>query len=222
MDEGTVDFLKPCLALSPLDRQTIFGKSYQFRWVAPHGKLSYSEEKVNLTIGPETFSLCLLNIPVIKSHVFLPFPPSDNDITDSLVACGISGPESTIERQLVISAIRPMLWTASAKGSAYQIKLSHSKLSITFHQLKEKQMSVNGIWIILPESFASIFDATISVDLQAEIPIQNEQLLTFSRIITESDIRNAQMNKKKIRLTSTSRLTPSARELGKSFQIFID
>jgi|GEM_PF-6371988 len=225
---GDVVFLPDCVALPPLLIRELFGLT-PLTWTTEKG-VSLSSETVAVELEGVRYFLPVLrndylsprlfldsaNLPGLTGSLYSRF--SDQDLT-------FLGPAGTVKRRGASFSVTPMIWSPSKesediKECVAEVTLKTRNQTLIFHSAPVIIASHDRLSLILPEKWKSVTGIPEEITLDFNRILNDDSILTFSRIITENDVRVAKRKNQTIRLESFTRLTPAARDLGKDLKIF--
>lgn len=225
MTNDSLSFLKESILLSPLDTMELFGRGYQLNFSTSDG-FHLSQERIAAKINEQSFFVSVIKSDVLRSILFVNsahFLPLGKSLThhEKTFLVELTGPKGTIKRDIPIYTISPCVWVKETKGSEFgELQIKTASSDHVFRGIAVVENSVEKEKIILPENWKQLFGSSVQITL-TRYKFLNEEVVVSSKLLTENDVRQTILQKKKIKLTAQTKITPAALELGKSKNIFI-
>ncbi len=221
-------FMDSVLLLPALTVRQLF-ETTDLHWNEEAGFL-FSEEVARYEKESDGQILPLLKWPGLHGRIltgkpgFSPWPANlltaspDQQVT-------LYGPSAGFSRQVQIITLSPAVWVPEGSGNegkTAQVSLEEKGSTHHWERLPVVTAPVLLPVILFPGSWKPLIGGCRVTGFNLISAGNQDNLVTFNRLITETDIRHCFLRKKKIRLLPGSRMTPAASDLAKSLAVLVD
>jgi len=221
-------YLDSVLLLPALTIRQLFGTT-DLHWEGEAGFL-FSQEVARYEIESDGQILPLMKWPGLYGRIltdepgFSPWP--ENLLTaspDQQVT--LFGPSASFSRQVQIITLSPAVWVPEGSGNegkTAQVSLKGNGHTHLWESLPVVTAPVQQPVILIPGSWKPLIGECRVSGFTLITTGNQDNLVTFNRLITETDVRQCFLRKRKIRLLPGTRMTPAASDLAKSLAILVD